>query len=426
MTYSRFFGFVTIASLCVTQTVAFAQTGETVLEEGFGTILIEQKSEHENMLAQWTLIKPGNKKVISSNAVQKLTSMEPGLYTIIVTPPEGARSSVNVYQDGELDQENTKPQATFILKANTTVGIVIQNNFVFVGVIAVNSQPLGLNFTMRGPNDSVYAGTTPASFLNMPEGLYSAQFEPIENCIDPKPVSDRLVKASRINLSITVACDGLEHLDQEQTKQKSLEYVTASVDGSTLIFTDSSIHEWYAPFVYTAVKTKVMSGYRDAEGNPNGLYGPGDLVTIGQLAKIAHALSGISEKKATLPPQNLLARNQWYEQYIASAEELFWEVYQDKTVNLDRPATRAEVVSTLLQALDVPRVWPKGILFHDVSPTTQYAASIETAALDGLVSGYTDSKGNATGEFGPNNPVNRAEIAKIISQAIALYTTIEE
>ena len=76
---------------------------------------------------------------------------------------------------------------------------------------------------------------------------------------------------------------------------------------------------------------------------------------------------------------------------------------------------------TLLQALNIPLQWPTGKLFNDVSRRTPYASAIETAARQGLVSGITGPDGVLTGGFGPDRPVNRAELAKIVSQAVTKF-----
>ena len=49
------------------------------------------------------------------------------------------------------------------------------------------------------------------------------------------------------------------------------------------------------------------------------------------------------------------------------------------------------------------------------------ANAIETAANDGIVSGYADAEGNATGLFKPLDFVNRAEVAKMITLALQVY-----
>jgi hypothetical protein len=171
------------------------------------------------------------------------------------------------------------------------------------------------------------------------------------------------------------------------------------------------------------VKTGIMSGYKDENGNLTGLFGPADNVSLAQLAKIAHKLAGIDETKTTMSPQNIRARNTWFSQYYASAEARGWLAFRNTRTDPEQLATRAEVVSTILQALDIPRIWPKGIMFTDVQIETPYSSSIETAATAELVSGNADADGTPLGTFSPDNPINRAELAKILSTAMDLFIT---
>jgi hypothetical protein len=90
-------------------------------------------------------------------------------------------------------------------------------------------------------------------------------------------------------------------------------------------------------------------------------------------------------------------------------------------LNPSKNATRAEVIATILQALDVQRFWPKGEMFNDVNFETPFASSIETAARDGVMSGYNDALGNPSGEFRPDGAINRAETAKLVTLAVKVY-----
>ena len=220
-------------------------------------------------------------------------------------------------------------------------------------------------------------------------------------------------------------CEALEELQQTVVEKKMLEYVSIPIGEKTVIFRDVPMSRWYAPFINTVARTGISTGYRDEQGEHTGEYGPANLVSIAELAKMAHKVAGIDETKVRGDAKNLRARGTWFERYFVSAERKDWLIFSDTRLDPGRNATRAEVIATLLQALDVSRKWPKGKMFTDVKPATKYAASIETAASDGLVSGYSDESGRATGEFGPNNPVNRAEMAKIVSLAIDLYIADE-
>ena len=204
-------------------------------------------------------------------------------------------------------------------------------------------------------------------------------------------------------------------MDQQNDYQNSFEYVTTIIDGISVTFTDVPTREWFAPFISKALKANAMSGYRDRSGDPTGKFGPSDNVNVAQLAKVAHEIAGIDESKAFGRSKNTRARNTWFEDYFVSAEKLQWQVFTDHRLDPARTVTRAEVVTTLLQALDTPRYWASGNLFSDVDGSTKYASSIETGARDGLVGGYPD------GNFRPEADINRAEMAKMLSTAVELY-----
>jgi hypothetical protein len=58
-----------------------------------------------------------------------------------------------------------------------------------------------------------------------------------------------------------------------------------------------------------------------------------------------------------------------------------------------------------------------GTVFTDVNDEAWYAPFVTSLAEWGIVSGYRDATGRATGEFGPGNPVTVAEILKMASEA---------
>ena len=119
--------------------------------------------------------------------------------------------------------------------------------------------------------------------------------------------------------------------------------------------------------------------------------------------------------------KNISAADRWSEKYVRCAEYNKWAIFSEGTVDVTRPATRTEVVVTVLQAFGA-RISPRsGSVFEDVTTATPYAAAIETAAGKGIVSGYSDENGTPTGLFGPDDLVNRAEIAKIFSLAFQVY-----
>ncbi|MDD5469298.1 MAG: S-layer homology domain-containing protein [Candidatus Peribacteraceae bacterium] len=198
-------------------------------------------------------------------------------------------------------------------------------------------------------------------------------------------------------------------------------FVSVRDEGEIVELSDVPRSEWFARYVQDMADRRIITGYRDAAGTPRGLYGPADPVTVEQLAKISVLAAGVDQSKCPRAPKNGKAMGTWSAQYIACAEHLGWSVYQDGSVHPARSALRAEVVTTVLQAFNRKFDPATGTVFKDVSNTMPSRYAIETAARDGIVSGYTDAKGNLTGFFGPFDEVNRAETAKIVSLALRTY-----
>lgn len=85
-----------------------------------------------------------------------------------------------------------------------------------------------------------------------------------------------------------------------------------------------------------------------------------------------------------------------------------------------RNANRAEAAKLLVEAAGLTIDTSAGPSFTDVAPGAWYYQYVETAAKNGLVSGYKDAAGNLTGKFGPGNDVTREEFAKMAVAAFAL------
>ena len=106
------------------------------------------------------------------------------------------------------------------------------------------------------------------------------------------------------------------------------------------------------------------------------------------------------------------ARGDWSAANVKTAEALHFWVY---TVTLDvrRPATRGDVIQTLLEAFAVP-IASDSTPFTDLRTSIPHAAAIATGYSLGIVTGDTDAQGKMTGTVRPNAPINRAEVAKLV------------
>ncbi len=207
-----------------------------------------------------------------------------------------------------------------------------------------------------------------------------------------------------------------------QTTGDASLFVSFTIEGgSVVVFDDVPLDAWFATFVRSMAQSGIIAGYRDATGVLLGKFGPADSVTIEQLAKISVEAAGVDQSKCPEIPKNKEATARWSSTYISCAEFLGWSVYSDATVDPYRNANRAEVVTTVLQAFNRQFEIASGDVFKDVTSTMAARYAIETAALDGIVAGYTNADGSATGYFGPFDNVNRAETAKIVSLALSKY-----
>ena len=211
-----------------------------------------------------------------------------------------------------------------------------------------------------------------------------------------------------------------ENQDQVNIQDEE-EFAIIEVDGVQIVLSDVPTEEWFAPFVKDAAELNLISGYRNSEGSPTGEFGPADFVTVEQLAKMAVLAAGIDPYGCGDTLKNTSAKDRWSHRFVQCAEYHRWAIFSDGSINVSEYANRSDVVVTVLQAFSV-RISPvSGTVFEDVTRSTPFGNAIETSAQDGVVSGYTDSNGNPTGYFGPGDPVNRAETAKIFSLSSKIY-----
>ncbi len=208
-----------------------------------------------------------------------------------------------------------------------------------------------------------------------------------------------------------------------QSIQGSDTVVTFRLNGVPYALNDVPLVAWFAPYVRDMADRGIVTGYKDATGRPTGFFSPEKNVTLEELAKMAVEAARIDRTACPAVPKNPQATQSWSAQYVSCAESNAFAVYADGTVDLHRAATRNEVVMTALQAFGRPiaELGQTEKLFTDVSPSTLFSGAIKTAVADGIVSGYVDAKGALTGTFGPDNPINRAEVSKVLSIAIQVY-----
>ncbi len=422
-----------LLSLLLAPAASLAATGElitdtpppetqgTAIPEGKATIVIEQDALG-GTLGSWLLSMPDHTKQEGSGASQTLTDVPSGNYIVYGILPSGTLSTIRVYRNGVQENFFERQQTPFALYPGETVKISIHYHLDRTGVIAVQSDPPGTAFTLTGPDGLSRTGVTPQTFEDMPEGQYKVQYESFaQGCNKPAPKASQLLEDGRISFDVTFECEAATKV-RERLGVESKKYLTIVADGKDVQLQDVLQKDWFSSYVFEAAKRDILSGYRDAQGNPTGTFGPGNSVTVAELAKIAHRMAGIGEESfKNTPPKNPAGAGQWFSAFLASSENRGWIIYAGATIDPVRPATRGEVLVTLMQAFDVPLKWQKGNVFTDVPVMHPFAAAIETAAHDEVIAGRSNADGTSTGRFDPDAPITRAEIAKVITTMLDTY-----
>ena len=183
------------------------------------------------------------------------------------------------------------------------------------------------------------------------------------------------------------------------------------------VFTDVEDSAWFAPYVTSLADWGVVSGYKNAAGQTTGAFGPGDPVTVAEVLKMAGNAAHLDPAGCAPPVYHPEASGHWAAAYVGCAEQLQARIFEPNyPVTLNRPATRAEVLALLHDVYgdSVPALYSD---FND-SQGHRFEADIAYASLLNVVSGDTTALGKPLHTFRPNDPVNRAEAAKIIYQKV--------
>ena len=216
-----------------------------------------------------------------------------------------------------------------------------------------------------------------ATYNNLPGGVLVVRMAPdcvsadeatIEELYDPSVVD----AAQYCIASVIAGDDGTLYYKNDSNRIFAIG--TVEVVGSALaaqmqdlILADGGEH-WVLSegWVVTALGRGFVTGYRDSDtGLSTGLFGPDDAITRGQAATIIYRYANPGSKDTTDP------------EYYANSSGRF----------------------------------------SDLPETGYYNAAIEWCAEQGIVSGYDDPEtGEPSGSFGPDDPVTREQLAKMLAE----------
>ncbi|OGJ49238.1 hypothetical protein A2335_05150 [Candidatus Peregrinibacteria bacterium RIFOXYB2_FULL_32_7] len=192
--------------------------------------------------------------------------------------------------------------------------------------------------------------------------------------------------------------------DTEDLKNKILDLREEDIKFKTrngvMSFQDVDDGQWYFNNVETLKESGVISGKQD------GNYHPQDFLTNAEILKIALEVTGNAENLTTNPNENHWAKQAGY---TVKADSLGIDFNAD----LNASATRGYVLYLLEQVAKIEPEEFSSIGFPDVDINHQYADFIEYGRRQEWVSGD-----DGTGNFRPDDSLNRAEVAKIVNEFI--------
>ncbi|MDD5055449.1 MAG: S-layer homology domain-containing protein [Candidatus Peribacteraceae bacterium] len=190
-------------------------------------------------------------------------------------------------------------------------------------------------------------------------------------------------------------------------------------DGRSTVYRDVPVSAWFAAAIHELLQRHIVSGYADASGRLLGLFGPGDNVTYAEVAKMALEAADTPLAVAKIPI-NRSARQHWASAYIATAESLLPSLYYP-ALEVDAPASRAAVIRIFMEAFDLaPQTAPDPYL--DLPVSHPHREAVLTATKLGIIRGDTAADGKPLGTVRPDEPVNRAEAATIVSRFLPYVT----
>jgi hypothetical protein len=172
-------------------------------------------------------------------------------------------------------------------------------------------------------------------------------------------------------------------------------------------FSDVCPDHWAYTYVEFMAQRGIISGYSDGTFRPNAG------ATRGQLSKMIVVARGWPINTAGGPHFTDVPTSSPFYPYIETAYNRgVISGYSDRTFRPNNNVTRAQVSKIVVVAFAWPINTAGGPHFTDVPTSNPFYGFIETAYNRGIISGYSD------GSFRPNTDVTRAQLSKMLYQAM--------
>lgn len=182
---------------------------------------------------------------------------------------------------------------------------------------------------------------------------------------------------------------------------------TKTVTPCPVTFTDVQVSDYFYEAVRYLSCAGVVSGYTD------NTFRPYANTTRGQLSKIVVLAEGFPISTSGGPHFTDVPTSNTFYPYIETAYNRgIISGYSDRTFRWGNNVTRGQLCKIVVQAESWPIDTTGGPHFSDVPVSDTFYPYIETALNRRVVSGY------ANGNFRPANPATRAQISKIVYEAV--------
>lgn len=186
---------------------------------------------------------------------------------------------------------------------------------------------------------------------------------------------------------------------------------TSFVFGEELLFSFNDIAEhWANTYIQKLSDQGFVDGYDDGGFHPN------SNINRAEMVKLALVSAGYDFNISTIDPAfRFNDLDDWQKKYVYKAwESGIIEGYDEFTFDPAKNVTRAEAVKIALLAFNIEPGNLEGDYAFEDTIDHWAAPYINEAYAKFIISGYED------GNFHPNEPITRAEAAKVISLLIEL------
>jgi hypothetical protein len=163
---------------------------------------------------------------------------------------------------------------------------------------------------------------------------------------------------------------------------------------------------WYYEPVISALDENIVNGYKDASGELTGYYEPGNNVTMAEALKMTIEASGTDVANAA-------SGEAWYAPYVDAGQDIGLSNVNDN-IDWGAQATRGDVAIWTSEAFELEGDdYDYDGAFPDVSSSDSNAGHYQAVYEAGIFTGD-----DGTGYLRPNEPVNRAETAAIVTRGV--------